>query len=163
VRLPNHLVDLSRVRDLNLSGRGGRERDISALLPKWIRASATLYDYHVAHDGDTIRLEVKKQANLQWFDSGKYYHLSKDDRDIRVMFLIHDEGDIVVILVAILGELIDWLCKNRSKDGWTDEVMKVAADFKNKYPSLQFKARAHIAAISEEAPQLFDVLYRKNT
>ena len=106
-------------------------------------------------------MEVKKQANLQWFDSGKYHNLSRDDRDIRILFLIHKKGRIDLIAVTCLGEFLDWLFMNRASDGWNEEVLKVGADFKVRFPSLQFKARAHVATILKEAPELFDVLYRR--
>jgi hypothetical protein len=162
MRLPTHLVDLNRVGEINLSGRGGNEREVSILLPKWTRVSAALHDYETTYGGKTIRLEVKKQANLQWFDSGKYYRLSAHDRDVRMMFIIHDGGTIDTILIAFLGEFIDWLVKNRRTDGWDDEVLRIAADFKKRFPALQFKARAHVAQIFEQAPELFDVIYRRN-
>ena len=160
MRLACDLIDLSRVHEISVGGRGGKEREASLLLSKWRRSNARLYDYEVSYSGDSIRLEVKKQANLQWFDSGKYYRLSDNDRGIRVMFLMHDGGKITAILVALLGELVDWLCEHKAKDGWTEEVLRIGADFKDRYPTLQFKAKAEIGAIFKECPGLFDVLYK---
>jgi len=155
------LIDLSRVTTINVMGKGGKERDIAVLLPNWKRVGAALYDYEINYQGQIIRIEIKKQQNLQWFDSGKYYALSSVDREIRVMFVNHDKGDIVTILVAELGRLIDWLCENRKKDGWTEEVLKVGAEFKERYPSLQFKAPVHVATLSREVPELFETLYSR--
>ena len=106
-------------------------------------------------------MEVKKQANLQWFDSGKYHNLNRGDRDIRILFLIHEKGRIDLIAVTCLGELLDWLFKNRASDGWNEEVLRVGADFKRRFPSLQFKARVHVATILIDAPEIFDVLYKR--
>lgn len=163
MRLPKQLVDLRCVAEINLAGRGGRERDITRLLPGWRRASSPLYDYEISHNGTVYRMEVKKQTNLQWFDSGKYYRLDTADRDIRLMFLIHDDGRIRLIAITTIGEFLDWLLQHRESDGWNDEVLRIGADFKVRYPSLQFKARAHIATIIDEAPDLFDILYRQST
>jgi hypothetical protein len=104
MRLPKELVAIDRVDDIDLAGRGGRERDVSVLLSKWRRVNAPLHDYEVERNGETLRLEVKKQANLQWFDSGKYYRLDESDRDIRILFLLHEKVRIDVIAVTRLGE-----------------------------------------------------------
>lgn len=161
MRLSRQLIDIERVNDINLAGRGGHERDLSILLSRWNRVNAPLYDYEIELGGEKLRLEIKKQANLQWFDSGKYHGLDQHDRDIRIMFLLHEKGRIDVIAVTCLGEFLDWLLKNRESDGWNEEVLKIGADLKTRYPSLQFKARAHIATILNAAPDLFDVLYRR--
>jgi hypothetical protein len=162
MRIPRHLIDIARVDEINLAGRGGLERGVSLLLPRWRRVNAPLHDYEVAVDGSDLRLEVKKQANLQWFDSGKYHRLDAAERDIRIMFLLHDNGRIDVIAITLLGEFLDWLFGHCESDGWNEEVLRIAADFKARYPSLQFKAPAHIATILGEAPKLFDVVYRRS-
>ena len=161
MRLPANLIDLARVDEVNLAGRGGRERDVSILLSSWVRVNAPQHDYEIDNHGETLRMEVKKQANLQWFDSGKYHNLNRRDRDIRILFLIHNQGRIDLVAVTCLGEFLDWLFKNRASDGWNEEVLRIGADFKIRFPSLQFKARAHVATILMEAPALFDVLYRR--
>jgi len=160
--IPSELFDLSKVQDVSMAGRGGNERGIGLLLPRWRRASAPLYDFDVTHRGTRFRLEVKKQKNLQWFDSGKYYRLSDADRDILIMFANHDGQRIHTILVARMGTFVEWLCANRRADGWTDDVMSVAAQFKGQYPSLQFKAQAQITTIYRESPDLFQCLYSKS-
>lgn len=161
MRLPRDLLDIARIDEVNLTGRGGRERDVAMLLPKWTRVNAPLHDFEIENQGETFRIEVKKQANLQWFDSGKYHQLDQQDREIRILFLIHEKGRINTIAVACLGEFLDWLFENRKSDGWNEEVMRTGSDFKRRFPSLQFKARAHIATILDDAPELFDVLYRR--
>jgi hypothetical protein len=161
MRLSTELIDIARIDDIDLAGRGGRERDVSNLLLRWRRVNAPLHDYETEVGGEVLRLEVKKQANLQWFDSGKYHRLDQHDREIRIMFLLHEKGRIDVIAITLLGEFLDWLFKNRESDGWNEEVLKLGADLKTRYPSLQFKAPAHIATILNDAPDLFDVLYRR--
>ncbi len=161
MRLPRNLLDLERIDEVNLAGRGGRERDVVILLSNWTRVNAPLHDFEIENRGERFRVEVKKQANLQWFDSGKYHQLNRQDRDIRILFLIHEKGRIDIVAVACLGEFIDWLFENRKSDGWNEEVLRVGDDFKRRFPSLQFKARAHVATILKDAPELFDVLYRR--
>jgi hypothetical protein len=43
--LPVQLIELSQVDKLNISGRGGKEKIISLLLPNWKRSHSPLYDY----------------------------------------------------------------------------------------------------------------------
>jgi len=163
VGFPKDLIDLSRVHHLDMAGRGGKEGTISQLLPGWKRVNGVLYDYETTHGGTRVRLEVKKQRNLQWFDSGKYYQLDASNRDIYLMFIMHDGRAVCRILVTRLGKFIDWLCAHRRADGWTKEVMEVAAFFKERYPTLQFKARAEIATIARQAPELFEVLWESGS
>jgi hypothetical protein len=66
-----------------------------------------------------------------------------------------------MLAVTRLGDFLDWLLRNREFDGWNQEVLKIGAELKNRFPSLQFKAPAHIATIVREAPELFDVLYER--
>jgi len=161
MRLPRNLLDIERVDEVNLAGKGGRERHVAILLPNWTRVNAPLYDFEIENRGETLRIEVKKQADLQWFDSGKYHQLNRQDRDIRILFLIHKKGRIDIIAVACLGEFLDWLLENRKSDGWNEEVLRIGSDFKRRFPSLQFKVRVYVARILKDAPELFDVLYRR--
>lgn len=75
------------------------------------------------------------------------------------MFVIHDGAAIQTIEVAKFGELIEWLMKNRSGDGWCSEVMEAGANFKSRFPSLQFKARVRVKKILTDAPYLFETVY----
>ena len=161
---PRNLIDLSCIDKIDVSGRGGKEHVICDLLPRWGRAdNGRLHDYETSHNGRTIRLEIKKQQNENWFDSGKYYRLSTVDREIFVMFVMFRKPAITTqILVAELGELIDWLCKNQPERGWCDEVLKTAADYKIRFPSLQFKSSVKVLKVFKEAPQLFEVLYQRD-
>ncbi len=144
-------------------GRGGAEESIGELLPAWTRVNHALYDYQIDHAGSQVRLEVKKQRNLQWFDSGKYYRLDASEKRIYLMFVMHEGGVIRRLLVSRLGEFIDWLCAHRKADGWASEVMEMAALFKTRYPTLQFKACAQIATIARQAPDLFEVLWESES
>lgn len=161
--LPEHLVDLSRIDDVVVSGRGGKEQQISALLPAWKRSSSALYDYEVEHNSKLWRLEIKKQQNLQWFDSGKYHLLNEQNRDIVVLFVNHIKGSIETLAAVQLGNFMDLLMSLPQYRllGWTEEVMSVAAEFKVKYPSLQFKAKAKILTMMQQHPDLFQVIYRR--
>ena len=157
------LFNFDQVDSIDLSGRGGKERLLLGLLSQWNRVNAPLHDYEIIVNGEIIHLEVKKQNNLQWFDSGKYYKLKSEDRGILMLFIFHKKGRIEMIAVAKLGEFLDWLFEHCSADGWTDEVLKIGANLKKEYPSLQFKARAYILTIlnRDDARDLFDVIYKR--
>jgi hypothetical protein len=159
VEFPKDTIDLTKVPSVQLAGRGGREQELRTLLPGWTRVNAPLHDYEIVHLGHVIRLEVKKQSDLQWFDSGKYYHLNEQDRRIYMLFLLHQNGLIDTVAVTLLGSLIDWLTQHRASDGWNPEVVRLGADFKSRYPSLQFKAPVHVRKTLAAAPSLFQVLY----
>ena len=79
--LTDHL-DLTAIADLRVGGRGGKESVLGPMLCGWRRVSAALYDYEIDTLTDVVRVEVKKQADLQWFDVGKYFNLSPGDRTI---------------------------------------------------------------------------------
>ncbi|MBS1720266.1 MAG: hypothetical protein JST35_07460 [Armatimonadetes bacterium] len=160
-RLPKSLIDLTQLREVNLAGRGGHERGISILLPRWRRVNAPLHDFETTVQGKTLRLEVKSQSNIQWFDIRKFHALSRQERLTRIMFLIHSDEVIDRIEVTTLGELLDWMLLNRQSDGWTEEVIRLGAELRHKYPSMQFKARANILSIITEAPELFDTIFSK--
>jgi len=159
--IPEHLIDLSMVDKINVMGKGGKEKIISCILPKWKRVNRRLHDFEIDHDGVRLCLEVKKQTDLQWFDSGKYYNIEPRNRNIKMLFINHDRGFISSIIVTSLCQFIDYLCANRQDDGWTKEVMEKAAYFKEKFPSLQFKAKVSIAKVFKENPQLFEIIYQR--
>lgn len=160
-RLNAGLIDLNRVDEINLAAHGGPDGDVSVLLSRWHRVHAPLHSFEMRDNDVLLRLEVKEQAGLQWFDGGKYHVLAQEDRDIRLMFLIHDHGRIDVIAVTRLGEFLDWLLQNQASDGKNAEVMKIRAYIKKMFPSLPFRSRAHVAKILREAPELFDILYQR--
>src|SRR5579871_5834019 len=102
-------INTSQLDSLNVTGRGGKEAEIAAILPRWKRVSAALHDYELS-DGEMLRLEVKKQEDLQWFDVGKYHNLTEESRRIWVLFIIHKKGAVSLLLAIRLGEFVDCLC-----------------------------------------------------
>lgn len=156
-------MDLSAISTMNLAGRGGKENLVGALLPGWQRVNEALYDYH--KPSHQLRAEIKKQANLQWFDVGKYYQISDSDRDIWMVFINHREGIVSSILGARLGAFCDSLLSHPyyQKLGWHPEVLSVAHKFKNDFPALQFKVKAEILRVDRDFPQLFERIYDEKT
>lgn len=157
MRLDISLLDLSKL-PTKIGGQGGFEHMFANFFPNWKRVNAALYDYTIETAEHTYRVELKKQQNLQWFDSGKYHNLSQEDRSIIIMFVLHQKGTIDKIVATTLGEFIDWLVLNKSKDGWDPEVISIGNQFRKQYPKLQFKAPVTVRSILKEAPELFDVI-----
>lgn len=154
-------IDLNAISTVNLSGRGGKEVLVGSLLPDWNRVSEALYDY--AKPSHNLRAEIKKQANLQWFDVGKYYRISDSDRSIWMIFINHEDGYISSILACTLGKFCDSLLSHSyyQKLGWHPEVFSVAHKFKKDFPALQFKVKAYILKVDQDFPSLFDRIYQK--
>ena len=162
--LLTQLIELSQVDSINLSGRGGKERIFSLLLPLWKRSHSPLYDFEIDHEGKSLKIEIKKQTNEQWFDSGKYYRLSEINRDIIMLFVNHRNGRINLIAAIKLGNFIDLLLSTPKYQayGWNEEVISIAADLKQKYPSLQFKAKLRIGNVIKDHREHFQLLYERS-
>jgi hypothetical protein len=160
MRVDKSLFDLDKI-PTDISGQGGKENIFAAFFCGWKRINAPLHDWEYPDLNKTIRIELKKQSGIQWFDSGKYYNLTLEDRNIILLFVMHKKGSIDKIYATTIGEFIDWLTQNHAKNGWTEEVMKVASEFRLSYPTLQFKAQVNIRKMVQQAPNLFDIVYSK--
>jgi hypothetical protein len=156
-------INTGTIDALRLGGRGGKESDIGIILPGWRRVGAALHDYEQDTEIGTLRLELKKQTNLQWFDVGKYHKLSDESRQIWILFVIHEDGIVTLLLAVRLGSFIDFLCStaNFQKLGWNDEVFETAAKFKGSYPALQFKVKADVLSLYRTHRELFEKLYER--
>lgn len=156
-------VNIPAVPTVRVGGRGGSEVNVAAILPGWRRVSAPLHDYELATGGKVLRIELKKQVNLQWFDVGKYYRLTDESRRIWMLFVIHEDGAVSLLLAVRLGTFVDRLCSlpDFKALGWNNDVFETAAQFKKDYPALQFKVKANILSVYRAHPDLFEVLYKK--
>ena len=157
MRFDKSLVDLSKIPN-KIGGQGGFEHLFTDFFHLWKRVNAPLYDFHIDTPSGAVKVELKKQDNLQWFDSGKYHDLSPEDRSIVMMFVLHRKGTVDRIIATTLGEFIDWLSINKSNDGWNSEVIGIGSSFRKQYPRLQFKAPVFIRHMFKVAPELFDVI-----
>ncbi len=159
-------IDTTALDSLSIGGRGGKETHIGAILPGWRRVGGALHDYELDTAEGTLQLELKKQANLQWFDVGKYFELSAQSRLIWLLFVVHDDGVVTLLLAVRLGDFTDFLCSTPKfqKLGWNNDVFQTAARFKTLYPALQFKVKAEVLSLYRAYPELFELIYsRQNT
>jgi hypothetical protein len=162
--IPEEIFDLSQVKSIAIKGRGGKESSIGAILPNGHRVSKSLFDYVVEDSGGVeYQIEIKKQTNDQWFDSGKYYNLSDADKQIILLFINHIQGKIVTISAIRLGDLLDILLKDsRFKDyGWTEYALKTAYELKRECPQLQFKAKLKVRDILRSHREHFQLIYEE--
>ena len=104
-------INTKNISEIKIAGRGGKENEALRLLPGYRRASAPLYDFQSCRGKH--RVELKKQQNLQWFDAGKYHNLSKGERDITMLFVVHDGQSICNIYSISLGSMLDILCADK--------------------------------------------------
>ena len=110
---------------INVGGQGGAEKKILPALPGYSRINEELYDF--INESKTSRVELKKQANTQWFDVGKYHDLSDHDRSVTMLFLLHKDGIPTSVHTISLGEMLDTLTNDKQfqKDGWDWDLIKV--------------------------------------
>ena len=161
--LPLYLIDISCVERLNVSGKGGKESTIIDLLPTASRNTKPLFDLEIKNGIKPIRIEIKKQKNLQWFDIRKYHNLSQEDREIVLLFINHGKHGIDLIAAIQLGSFLDFvLSKADLKEfGWSAECIKKAHALTrpDQYPKLQFKAGLRVRDLINEHRELFQVIY----
>ncbi len=165
VIIPSELFDLSHVEQLSIGGRGGKERDLArVLLPTAKRASSPLYDYEVYDGNARYLVEIKKQHNDQWFDVGKYFELSEQDRDIALIFVNHTGGKVDTIAAIHLGVLVHFLMSHAEykRYGWSPEVLRIAHELKkpDQCPELQFKAKLKVRNFVHNHGEMFQIIFR---
>ena len=132
-------VDKQKVAITNVGGRGGKEAVLLPLFKESLkRVSAPLYDA-ISPSGE--KLEFKKQANTQWFDLPKYYDLTKEDKKINMIFVLHKDGKVKKIASVKLGDMIDRLLDNPkyADMGWTSEMLESLYRLKKRHPRFQAK------------------------
>ena len=147
-------------KKVNLGGKGGKEKLLKKVFLKSQRINAPLFDI-VDANGD-LR-ELKKQANVQWFDVGKYHLLSSQDRDIIMTFIMHDKGKIQKITEIKLGKMLDLLCGSAEyrKWGWTKSNIQMCHIQKTKYPTQQAKVKVEVKKFFKENEKEFTLLWER--
>ncbi len=100
-------IAIERIQATSLAGRGGKDQLILQFFPELIAESRPLWDARHRTTGQCF--EFKKQANLQWFDIGKYHDLSAEERAVWMTFLLHRNGAIDTIFMVPLGVMLDLL------------------------------------------------------
>ncbi len=148
------IYDLSRA---NLKGYGGKENILSSILSRvdgWERSSHKLYDYR--NDMLGCLVECKKQADLQWLDPSKYYDLSKEEKEIRFLFIVLDKRGFVDILFSVrCGDLVDRF--------WSQDHVRDAYEYITKYPKDQIKSSMKTRKFYAENQDIISTIYHRKT
>ena len=133
------MINKQILSTINVGGQGGAEKKILPALPGYSRINEELYDF--INESKTSRVELKKQANTQWFDVGKYHDLSDHDRTVTMLFLLHKDGIPTSVHTISLGEMLDTLTNDKEfqKDGWDWDLIKVESALKEAFPKRQSK------------------------
>lgn len=142
-------LDRSAVPLVDVGGRGGKEAMLARLFPRLEARNEALWD---AHDPETdAYVEFKKQADLQWFDIGKYHRLKPEHERIRMVFILHRQGVIDRIFAIDLGDLLRLLTSSpeHRDDGWCWETIAQASALKQAHPRLQLKVPLKVRAFFE--------------
>jgi|TARA_Y100000034_G_scaffold2461_1_gene3004 hypothetical protein len=133
-----------------LEGRGGKEKEILKTLPPGtISVGKPLHDY----EWYAVRIESKKQQNLQWFDVGKYHNLSPEEKKILMLFYVFKKGcGLLHIYCISLGQMLEHLCTDAAyqTDGWTWENIETCYQQKKKFPKMQAKVPLKVKGFAEK-------------
>lgn len=150
------------ISNINISGRGGAERMLSEMFEnEFVRINDPLFDVRDANDGKLY--EFKKQKDLQWFDVGKYFDLSPEQREIMMTFVTYKEESPDMVVQQTLGSFVDTCCSDPDfqKDGWTHENIKAGALNKKLYPKMQFKVPLKTRRYFKKYADKVNVIYSR--
>ena len=87
---------------IDVSGKGGKDAEIATAMG-FQRKSEKYYD---AVDPSGNKWEFKKQQSQQWIDPYKLAQLTKQEKNIGILFFMHKDGEIVEIYETNYKELI---------------------------------------------------------
>lgn len=155
-------LDEKLLGKINVGGKGGAEKLFLTVLSEgWERVSASLYDF--VNRATRRKIELKKQANQQWFDVWKYHDLSEDDRQILMTFLVHKKGAVEYVWSIALGDMIDTLLSDDeyTKDGWTADNLADEYKKKQMYPGRQSKSPLKVKKFVDKYGSLGTLHYQK--
>ncbi len=91
-----------RLLEIDVSGKGGKDAEIATALG-WTRMSCRFYD---AIDEVECPWEFKKQEGCQWIDPYKLSQLSKQEKNIGILFFMHRDGKIIEVYKTTYKKLI---------------------------------------------------------
>ncbi len=143
-------LDKKVIAEINMGGKGGGEKAFAPALLDFKRVSACLFDF--LNEITQEKLELKKQKDLQWFDGWKYHNLSADDRNITMLFVLHDGKKVASIYSMPLGTMIDTLLSDPEYDesGWTPEVLQTLHTLKGTASKVQSKLPLKVKGFIEK-------------
>ena len=108
---------------LNLSGKGGKENEIAEALGHE-RNHHPLVDARCPFSG--VLYEYKKQSGTQWFDLHKLANLTGAQKDITVLFVVHEGGKFVALYQTTYAGVKKSLNLNQVEWKWAKKAPKGA-------------------------------------
>jgi len=96
---------ITAIKEIDVSGQGGKDAEIATALGH-TRASDCYFD---AYTENNERVEYKKQSSTQWFDLIKLAEVSDKDKDIPILWFMHDDGSICAIHTCTYAQLREQL------------------------------------------------------
>jgi hypothetical protein len=156
------LLNKTVISEINMGGRGGGEKKFApALGSEWERISASLYDF-VNIETDA-KIELKKQKNQQWFDGWKYHNLSEEDKQIIMLFVVHDGQQVERVWSISLGEMVEILLNDEeyNESGWTAEILADEYRLKKIAPKRQSKLPIKVRNFVEKYRNRFKLHYQR--
>ena len=156
------IVNESIAPTVNVGGQGGKEKILTSIFKDVKVVSEPLFD---AVTTTGVKLEFKKQADLQWFDVGKYYNLREEDREILMTFILTGskelKGKIDCIFTIPLGRFIDILTTTEKykRDGWEHSNIEMCHNQKKKYPTQQAKLQVKVRQFLKDNLEDVDMLW----
>ena len=163
-------INKKNAKSVKLNGKGGKEALLTKVFKGCIRENAPLYD---ATQND-VKIEFKKQMDLQWFDAGKYHNLSDKDRAIEMVFILTHKkskknakarlvGKIEKIFTIPLGDMLDTLISSKTyrEWGWEWSNIEACSDQKVKYPTQQAKIKIEVRKFLRENPSKCTVIWKR--
>jgi hypothetical protein len=154
------LLDKKVLSEINMGGKGGGEKAFAPALVDFRRVSRGLYDF--VNDDTDEKVELKKQQNLQWFDGWKYHDLSKEDRAITMLFVLHDGEKVSQIYSIPLGIMIDTLLADDeySIAGWHADVLETLFVLKQTASKVQSKLPLKVKDFVSKYAHLVNLEYQ---
>jgi hypothetical protein len=122
------LDQLMNLCNVDFSGKGGKENEIAAALYHK-RSHKALVDAVDERSG--ILYEYKKQAGDQWFDLHKLSLLTKEQKNIDVLFFFHKDGVFEALYTTTYQGIIDAIGLTKRQWNWAKKA-PVGAQVKHK-------------------------------
>ena len=146
-------------------GKKGAEKQFLPVLEDigYKRVNARLHDFENPSTGG--RIELKKQADQQWLDPSKFHHMTKEEANTTIMFVMAHKKDKSLIESIHTIKTIDFinlLCGDEAcyEAGWSWETINLLGRLKKTHhPKLQPKAEVRMRKLLSKYPNQFSRLY----
>ena len=158
IKFNENIKQLVEETDIGAKFGSGTEKQLLPLFCEGTkRVNAKLYDFQ---QPSGLKIETKKMLDQQWFDIGKYYNLSQDEKEIVMLFILHDNGKINNKLYSIkLGEFLNICCNDvdLNKYGWDWDNIKIQSQQKQKYKNFQTKTLIRMKKFIKKHESKFNI------